>query len=162
MTPPEQLERLGFLLRIGKKESNYLQSTTQRLSSQRIDRPWVEALNKNPTLSEQLDAFVARFGRLQDTIAGKLIPELLRQTLETPGSTPDNLNRMEKLGLLDSVDDWLEARNLRNRLIHEYMQDPGEFVQALNRAMDLVTLLTSTFDDIAQYAHRHWKELEIP
>jgi hypothetical protein len=137
VTPPEQLERLGFLLRIGKKQSNHLQSTTQRLSCQRIDRPWVEALNKNPTLSEQLDAFVARFGRLQDTIAGKLIPELLRQTLETPGSTLDNLNRMEKLGLLDSVDDWLEARNLRNRLIHEYMQDPGEFAQALNRALDL-------------------------
>lgn len=157
MTQLNDLERLRFLLSVASKESRHLLITTQRLSTQRIDIQWVEALEKNIALSEQLDAFVARFGRLQDTIAGKLIPELMRKSLETPGSAIDNLNRMEKLGLLDSVEDWLEARNLRNRLIHEYMRDPEEFVQALNRALELVGILTAAFDAIEKYvSQRSW------
>ncbi len=36
--------------------------------------------------------------------------------METPGAALDNLNRMEKLGLLSSVVEWVEARNLRNRM----------------------------------------------
>lgn len=158
MTQLNDLERLKFLLGVASKESRHLQTTTQRLSTHRIDVQWVEALEKNIALSEQLDAFVARFGRLQDTIAGKLIPELMRKSLETPGSAIDNLNRMEKLGLVGSVDDWLEARNLRNRLIQEYMRDPDEFAQALNKTMELVGMLTATFDAIEKYVVKRSQE----
>ena len=35
----------------------------------------------------------------------------------------DRLNRLEKLGYL-SVDDWLRWRELRNRLAHEYPDQP--------------------------------------
>jgi len=78
--------------------------------------------------------------------------------LETPGSAIDNLDRMEKLGLIHSVDEWLEARNLRNRLIHEYMRDPAEFVEALNRAGELVPRLIGAFRSMKAYALEHWGE----
>ena len=58
---------------------------------------------------------------------------------------------MEKLGLLSSVDEWIEARNLRNRLIHEYMNDPEEFSAALHRAHQLAGLLDDTYDKITGY-----------
>jgi hypothetical protein len=88
---------------------------------------------------------------MQDTIGDQLVPELLRRMAETPAAALDNLNRMEKLGLLVSVVDWVEARNLRNRLVHDYMRDAEDFVNALNRAHELVTLLAETYNKINAY-----------
>ncbi len=141
-------ERLQFLLETVTKERRHLLLTTQRLFSEDVDAAWVTSLEERPDVAERLDAFVARFGRLQDTLGDKLIPALLRHLLENPGSNLDNLNRMEKLGLLSSVDDWIEARNLHNRLIHEYMNDPEEFAAALRRAHQLVGLLDDTYDKV--------------
>ena len=155
MSSPREYGRLSFLLQVVKNESRHLQLTTERLFQQKIDADWVVALEDNIDKSEQLDAFVARFGRLQDTMADKLIPELMHSMAERPGSALDNLNRMEKLELVDSVAQWLEARNLRNRLIHEYMKDAEEFAQALNRALELVPALVSAFHRINEYAVAH-------
>lgn len=149
-------ERLDFLLETVEREKRHLLLTTRRLFSEQINADWVRSLEDHPDLAERLDAFVARFARLQDTVGDKLIPELMQHMLETPGSVIDNLNRMEKLGLLASVDDWIEARNLRNRLVHEYMRDPAEFADALKRAGDLVQLLVNTSDALRQYSDEHF------
>ena len=45
-----------------------------RLYSQQIDVAWVLGLESAPELAEMLEAFTSRFGRMQDTIAGKLLP----------------------------------------------------------------------------------------
>lgn len=151
------LERLKFLLETVSREEQHLTQTTGRLFTKSIDAAWVESLEDSPEIAERLDAFVARFGRMQDTIGDKLIPEMLKQVLETPGSLLDNLNRMEKLGLISSVQDWIEARNIRNRLVHEYMRDAKEFAQALNRAHELVSLLIETNRSIRNYVRKHIK-----
>jgi hypothetical protein len=59
---------------------------------------------------------------------------------------------MEKLGLLASVDDWVEASNLRNRLVHEYVRDSGKSAAALNRARELAPLLTETYNRVNRYS----------
>ena len=151
MTPANN-ERLRHLLVVAEKEKTHLQGTTQRLLTENINKGWVEHLEEKPDLAERVDAFVARFGRLQDHLGDKLTPELLRQMLEEPSSAINNLNRMEKLGLLSSMIDWVEACNLRNRLVHEYVEDSEEFAGALNRAIELVTLLVETSDNYSVYA----------
>ncbi len=70
------------------------------------------------------------------------------------GAQIDNLNRLERLDLLRSARAWIEARNLRNRLIHEYVTDPAEFAQALDRARELTDLLLETHARIARRAER--------
>lgn len=60
----------------------------------------------------------------------------------------DNLNRAEKLGLLLSVIDWLDARNLRSRLVHEYIADPEAFASMPKQAHALVPLLVATYNAI--------------
>lgn len=147
--------RLRFLLDTVEREGRHLIGTTGRLFSETINTAWIEDLDNQPALAERLDAFVVRFGRMQDTLGEKLIPELMRQMQETPGAVLDNLNRMEKLGLLASVVDWVEARNLRNRLVHEYMRDAAEFAQALLRARDLVPLLVDTYNRLCDYVQGH-------
>ena len=73
------------------------------------------ALEQDPDLAERIDAFVARFGRLQDTLGDKLLPHLLRALGEKPGAAIDNLDRAERLGWIESADQWLEIRRLRNK-----------------------------------------------
>jgi hypothetical protein len=148
--------RLEHLLVVASKEVKCLKQTTQRLSVEKIDMDWVAQLDSKPELAERIDAFLVRFGRLQDNLGDKLVPEILRQMLETPKAAIDNLNKMEKLGLLTSVLDWVEARNLRNRLVHEYVDDNQEFSESINRAMELVPLLVDTYERLNHYANKHF------
>jgi hypothetical protein len=106
------------LIRVTVKEARYLERTADRLRALNIDLPWVESLEH----SEMLDAFVSRYGRLQDTLGDKLLPALLRAGLEKTGPQLDNLLHAEKLGWIESTQTWIELRELRNRLVHEYME----------------------------------------
>lgn len=151
ITKTEQ-KRFLSLLEIVRREGDLLLKTDARLFKANLDAAWVERLENEEDLAERLDAFVSRFGRMQDTLGDKLIPSLLRLLAEKPGSALDNLNRAEKLGLLSSVVEWLDVRNLRNKLIHEYMVDAEDFAMALNRAHVVVALLVAAYNAINLFA----------
>ncbi len=150
----ESLDRLQFLIVVGEKELRHLSETSSKLAKENIDEQWVNSLESNSDLSERVDAFVVRFGRLQDHLGDKLIPELIKQMLEKPTSAIDNLNRMEKLGLISSVDDWIVARNLRNKLVHEYVVDALEFALSITKALKLVALLEESYLSLSAYGNR--------
>ena len=154
--------RLLALLKIVRREGALLQKTDARLFKVELDAVWVERLENDDDLAERLDAFVSRYGRMQDTVGDKLIPALLKSMAEKTGSALDNLNRAEKLVLLPSVEQWLDARNLRNKLIHEYVSDPEEFAAALNKAHWTVSLLVSAYNSINRYARSRIPAAEWP
>ncbi|MGA8147210.1 MAG: hypothetical protein WB870_06475 [Gallionellaceae bacterium] len=64
---------VGQLLRVTAKEARYLERTADRLRALNIDLSWVESLENSDEHSEMLDAFVSRYGRLQDTLGDKLV-----------------------------------------------------------------------------------------
>lgn len=132
------------LVRITAKEVRYLERTVNRLQNANIDLAWVESLENNDEHSEMLDAFVSRYGRLQDTLGDKLLPALLRLNLERTGSQLDNLLRAEKLGWIESTQDWIEYRELRNRLVHEYMESASDLLSALQQALQSAHKLGET------------------
>lgn len=109
-------------------------------------------LPNNPELGERVDAFVARFGRLQDTLAGALLPRLLEVLLEPVGSVLDNLNRAERLGWIRSASDWAELRLLRKGMVHECVRDMQELVDALQAAHSVVADLTAAASVLAERA----------
>ena len=71
--------RLQFLSRVVKKEANYLQETDARLFVQTLNVFDLRRIAEDALLAERLDAFVSRFGRLQDTLADKFLPALLER-----------------------------------------------------------------------------------
>ena len=144
--------RLANLLGIVAREVKNLRYTNQKIDPKKMDLAWAGGLAGSPDEAEMIDAFVSRFGRLQDTVGDKLIPAMLRLALEPVGSAIDNLNRAEKLGWLSSADVWQDARLQRNRLVHEYLDQPEKFLAALLGVLDHVALLVETSEKMREYA----------
>ena len=71
------LDRFLASLEIVYREGQHLGFSWHRLFDQAIDAAWAAALDQNPERAERLEAFVSRFGRMQDTIATKLMPRWL-------------------------------------------------------------------------------------
>jgi hypothetical protein len=143
--PINPIDRLLATVRIVHRESEHLEWSRQRLLGEPIDQEWVDSLEARPELAERLEAFVSRYGRMQDTIAQKLLPRWLIALAEEPGSQIEVLNRAERLGVLENTDQWLEARQLRNRLVHEYMEDSAAFAENIKLAEAYSEMLIETY-----------------
>lgn len=151
------LARLQFLNRVAGKESRHLTLTDQRLFAERFTVERAISLEDDPDLAERVEAFVGRFGRLQDTLADKLLPALLSALGEEPGAQLDNLDCAERLGLIDSADTWLAIRQLRNQMVHEYIEDPVILASALQAGHDFVPQLIGAADAmVAEMRKRGW------
>ena len=142
-------EKLHFLASTVLLEAKYLLQTDGRLFVQPMDIDRVLQLASDIELGERVDAFVGRFGRLQDTLADKLLPALLAWKAEPLGPAIDNLARAERLGWIGNVEIWLEARRQRNRMVHEYGRDPAELAATLNLAHATVPVLVAAATDMA-------------
>ncbi|MGA8148050.1 MAG: hypothetical protein WB870_10815 [Gallionellaceae bacterium] len=128
-------KRLWQTLSLAEKEGAYLEDVAGRLFAvPEITAEWIERLIASPEGRDRLEAFVGKFSRMQDTLIDKLLPNFLAAAGERPGAVIDNLNRAERLGLLADTDRWLSMRRLRNRLVHEYVEDRAELAAALTLA----------------------------
>lgn len=148
----EAQRRFFATLEIARRELVVLNYSHGKLFSNRIERAWVEKLATDMDAAETLESFISRYGRFQDTVGGKLIPRALAALAENPGSALDNFNRAERLELLESVEDWLTARELRNRLVHEYMIDPEKFAQDIRAAGKFVPMLRRVYQNYLHIA----------
>lgn len=154
---PATQERLRFLTRVVSKEAQHLAATSERLFTTPFTPERVAALDHDPELAERVDAFVSRFGRLQDTLGDKLLPTLLSALGENPAPKIDMLDRAERLGLIQSSDQWMQLRRLRNQMIHEYVEDPLILANALEAAHEAVAILIDASRAMtAEIQHRGW------
>jgi hypothetical protein len=154
---PKIILRLQFLTRVVRKECKHLATTDQRLFAGLFTLEQASSLEENPDLAERVEAFVGRFGRLQDTVGDKLLPLLLAALGEKSSAAIDNLDRAERLGLIQSADEWMTMRNLRNQMVHEYVEDPVVLSNALQTGHAFVPALISTANKmIAEIDVRGW------
>ncbi len=149
-----QKERLAFLARVVMKELQHLLLTDGRLFSREFNEETVKFLETDVDLAEQLDAFVSRFGRLQDTAGDKVLPALLSAIGEPVGPVIDNLDKAERFGWITSADDWLAIRRLRNEMVHEYIEDPVILADAVNTGHRLVPTLKNVVNNLIQEIDR--------
>lgn len=158
----KMLLRLQFLLRVIRKEGEHLALTDARLFSEPFTIARAERLATQPDLAERVEAFVSRLSRLQDTLGDKLLPVLLSALGEKPGAAIDNLDRAERLGYIQSVDDWLAMRNLRNQMVDEYVEDLAILSNALQSAHAFVPSLLASRQAMAAEAERRGWEATDP
>lgn len=102
---------------------------------------------------ESLDAFIKRFEQLQDTVENRLFRgvAILEQENVAEMSKRDMTILMEKLGVVDSADQWSLLAILRNKLAHEYPGDHAAQAGRLNEAFDLAMCLIDSVASIRRY-----------
>jgi hypothetical protein len=149
---PPPSEKLRFLAETVLAEAALLAITDGRLFAAPMDAQRAATLRHDIDLAERVDAFVARFGRLQDTVGDKLLPAILSWLAEPVGPFIDNLARAERLGWVSSGAEWLGSRQLRNFMIHEYVKDVALLASALTRGHLAVPLLDATAKTLAGLA----------
>lgn len=140
MTRQDNEQRLAFLQKVVDKEIQLLQYASNRLFSHYFSEqdPFTashltEKL-EDPEFALVLEAYTSRFCRLQDTVGDKLLPAWLYAQGEIPKTAMENLTYIERLGLLNSAQEWIEIRLLRNQMVHEYIDSPQRLFEALQLA----------------------------
>jgi uncharacterized protein with HEPN domain len=150
--------RLWRLLDLVAREDDLLTGVTERLFGglhSDVTPEWLESVLGKPEGIDRLESFVGKFSRMQDTMMDKLLPAFLLAVGERTGTALDNLNLAQKLGFVSDPDAWLAMRLLRNRLVHEYVDDLAELAAALQRARELTRELRETHRSIRDYADEH-------
>lgn len=154
---PKNAARLQFLARVVARECAHLGATNIRLFAEPFVSRKAERLADDPDLAERVEAFVGRFGRLQDTLADKLLPALLAALGENVGAQIDNLDCAERLGYIESTEMWLTMRQLRNQMVHDYIEDPVVLANALQAGHDFVPTLVGAAETMAaEIPRRGW------
>ncbi len=147
---PQTKERLQFLSRVVARECAHLEKTTQRLFATPLTLERLQTIETDDEFSERVEAFASRFSRLQDTLGDKLLPQLLSVLGEKPSTAIDNLDKAEKLGWLNSSDEWMTIRQLRNQMVYDYIEDLTVLQTALQTAQLAVPMLLKTTQNLLQ------------
>lgn len=137
---PEHAQPALLALDLVLKEASHLRYSQTTLFALPINLAWVQGLGEQPELAEKVEAFVSRFGRLQDHLGEKLLPRMAALVGENSKTLLDSLATAERLDLLPSADAFIAARKLRNALVHEYMHDAQTFLDNLLAAQDACEL----------------------
>jgi hypothetical protein len=132
--PLDVKERLLFLLRVVDKEVVHLDYAAAQVFTRPFTLDSVKQLETDQALALALEAFTSRFCRLQDTIGDKLLPAWLGAMGEKTSVLLINLDKAEKLSLLASADTWIMLRQLRNQMVHEYIEQPDILFNAIQVA----------------------------
>ena len=146
---------MSDLLRLQKlsghigREVELVQETAAHLFSLTREQI-VEGITQGGVISERVEAFVSRFGRLQDNIGDKLMPALLAYLQEPIRPVGEMLAYAEKLEWLDSMDDWLRTRKLRNQLIHDYDDNTELLVNTIYEAHRYMPVLVEVAGRLQQ------------
>jgi len=68
-----------------------------------------------------------------------------------------DIEKKERLGWLPSVEEWQIMRQLRNQIVHEYIEDMNILVSAINSAYHYVPMLFLVEQNLkAEIQQRGW------
>jgi len=101
---------------------------------------------------DDFENLTSRYARTTDLIVNKTLRSLDSAELLDSGSIIDSANRAEKRGIVDSVEQLRNLKELRNEIAHEYETD--DLRSIFGAVLEAVPKLFSTADKIAAYCER--------
>lgn len=109
-----------------------------------------QTLSKNEV--RDIDQYLYRFSKLQDTLGQKIFKLLLEIYEPSSEAIPflDLLNKLEKLNFLNSAKEWIHLRDVRNKIAHQYDDEPYEMTQSLNDILNQKDILKAIYQKIRQ------------
>jgi hypothetical protein len=103
-----------------------------------------------------LDQITKRFSMLQDTIGSKIFSltlELLQE--DVPDATfIDRINKLEKIGALESAEFWKKIKKMRNEITHEYPDEKLYMTLLLNECLKESIKLLECWDFLKKFIEK--------
>ena len=100
-----------------------------------------------------IDTFIYRFIKLQDMMGEKLFKAFLDEIGEYKDnmSLLDMLDKLEKFNILNSANQWMEYRKLRNKLTHEYPNNEQDIVDGIYVAIGVFDEIEMILSNVVGY-----------
>lgn len=97
-----------------------------------------------------IDTFIYRFSKIQDYMGEKLFPFVLNMLGEYKYSMSfmDILNKLERMEFIQSVQQWMDFREIRNVLTHEYPENENEIIEGIILAVNSYTEIKNIYATI--------------
>ncbi|MEN4053310.1 MULTISPECIES: hypothetical protein [Sulfurimonas] len=99
----------------------------------------------NPQQRAILDAYLKRFASLQDFLGAKIFPLLLEVAGVHTSKMSEVLSLIEKEEIIDSIENWIELREVRNELEHDYPQELKDALDDLRYCIENFTRLENYY-----------------
>jgi uncharacterized protein YutE (UPF0331/DUF86 family) len=141
-------------LRLIARQLDHLQKMQDYLefSYSRANRilPATQWSNLTPDQHETLAAFRVRFSEFQEHLGKTMRAVAIEEEAEAErfGSI---LAFMEKLGILDSADNWKFMRELRNAINHEYEDDMTKLNEFFAGLLELTPTIINYFQNLKRF-----------
>lgn len=96
------------------------------------------------------ELYASRFSKLQDFLGSNLFTAVLENAGEQTETLTfiDKLNKLEKLRIIESANEWKKMRNIRNILSHEYPDRPEITADIFNTAFSYGPMLLNCLNQI--------------
>ncbi len=95
---------------------------------------------------QAIDQYLYRFSKLQDTLGQRVFRLVYKiyEPFEENITFLDLLNRLEKLDFLENTKEWINLRDKRNQIAHQY-DEPYEMTQAINGILNQKNILKAIY-----------------
>ncbi len=100
------------------------------------------------------DAYLKRFASIQDFLGAKIFPLLLEISGISTSKMTEVLDYIEKEEIIDSLGTWIEIREVRNELEHDYPEELQEALDDLKYCIDNFSTIQSYYFNSINFAKR--------
>jgi len=106
---------------------------------------------------QDIDQYLYRFSKLQDTLGQKIFKLVLNiyEPSDENISFLDLLNKLEKLNFLENTKEWIQLRDKRNKIAHQYDDEPFEMTQAINDILNQKNIIKAIYLKMKQKSERY-------
>ncbi len=148
--------------RLNKLEKNYLalKEYDKLIEKLSLDIDIFTPSNFEKLLPEQkaiLDAYLKRFSSVQDFLGAKVFALLLDIAGISYNKMSEVLYYIEKEGIIDSFEEWIELREARNELEHDYPDELEDALEDLRFCVESFDKLERYYTNSINFAKRYLK-----
>jgi len=108
-----------------------------------------------------LEAYLKRFSSLQDYLGAKVFRTLLDMAGMSYSKMSEVLTLIEKEEIV-SLDRWIEFRNIRNELEHDYPDELEEALRELKYCVDSFDYMQEVVVKVFEFARRYDESITLP
>lgn len=105
------------------------------------------------------DAYIKRFASIQDFLGAKIFPLLIEISGIGSVKMTEVLYQMEREEIIDSIASWIELREIRNELEHDYPDELEDALKDLKFCIVSFSLLESYCFNARKFAQRFVGEI---